>query len=210
MSPWRRLVPLGLCLGMALLPLLALHSGSSGAGATVAVTAGDPLAGRPALDRASRSAPQRSFDVALDAASTAGAPAAAPAVVTSSPPPTAGAAIASAAPARRVVARSAVVTTSPRRRTAAPVAKVVPPPPPRPSETGDASWYGAPAGTCAHPWLAIGTLVTVTNLATGRSTTCRVADRGPFAGGRVIDLSKASFAQIASLSSGVIDVRLTW
>jgi rare lipoprotein A len=50
----------------------------------------------------------------------------------------------------------------------------------------------------------------VTNLATGASTTCVVADRGPFVAGRVIDLDRSVFEQLAPLSAGVINVRITW
>ena len=78
------------------------------------------------------------------------------------------------------------------------------------SETGSASWYDAPAGTCAHPSLPFGTVVTVENLANGATTTCRVEDRGPYQGGRIIDLSEATFSQIASTSDGVIQVRISW
>ena len=52
--------------------------------------------------------------------------------------------------------------------------------------------------TCANPWLPFGTLLRVTNLATGLSVQVRVNDRGPFGGG-VIDLSLHA-AQIVPLS----------
>lgn len=60
--------------------------------------------------------------------------------------------------------------------------------------------------TTAHPYLAMGTRLRVTNQHNGRSVTVRVNDRGPFVGGRVIDLSAGSFAQIASKSQGVASV----
>lgn len=87
-----------------------------------------------------------------------------------------------------------------------------PPPPPRPthSQTGQASWYDATAGTCASRSAPYGTIVRVTNLATGASTTCRVADYGPTAAGRIIDLSRTTFAQIANPAQGVIQVRVDW
>ncbi len=48
------------------------------------------------------------------------------------------------------------------------------------------------------------------NLANGEETYVRVNDRGPYAGeNRIIDLSKAAFESIASLSSGVINVSIT-
>lgn len=73
------------------------------------------------------------------------------------------------------------------------------------SETGIASWYGpgfhgkATANgeifdqndlTAAHRTLPLPSMVRVTNLDNGRSITVRVNDRGPFEGGRIIDLSR--------------------
>ena len=78
------------------------------------------------------------------------------------------------------------------------------------SETGVASWYGAPSGTCAHKTLPFGTIVKVTRVSTGATTECRVADRGPFGPGRVIDLSDDVFEQIASLGTGLTEVKLEW
>ncbi len=83
-------------------------------------------------------------------------------------------------------------------------------PVPRESATGLATWYGSPAGTCASPVLAFGTVVTVTDLATGGSVRCRVDDREAHNPGRVIDLSPPTFAQLAGLRAGVIEVRLSW
>jgi len=78
------------------------------------------------------------------------------------------------------------------------------------SQTGGASWYNAPRGTCAHRTLPMGTRVRITNTATGASTTCRVADRGPYVSGRIIDLAPDVFSAIGNRSSGVIHVRITW
>jgi rare lipoprotein A len=83
-------------------------------------------------------------------------------------------------------------------------------PPPQNSTTGAASWYGASAGTCASPTLAFGTVVTVTDVSTGVSVRCTVDDREAHTPGRVLDLAPATFSQLASLSVGVIEVRLTW
>ena len=78
-------------------------------------------------------------------------------------------------------------------------------------QVGAASFYSPrDAAECAHRTLPFGTIVTVTNVATGKSTTCRIGDRGPFVAGRVIDLSKQRFAELASPSAGVIRVRLSW
>lgn len=80
------------------------------------------------------------------------------------------------------------------------------------TQTGEASWYSFAPGsgfTAAHPWLPFGTVVTVTNLANGKSIQVVINDRGPF-GGRIIDLSEEAFSALASLGTGVIDVRLNW
>lgn len=78
------------------------------------------------------------------------------------------------------------------------------------SETGKASWYDAPAGTCAHRSLPKGLVVTVTNVANSKSITCRVSDRGPYVDGRIIDLSRSGFQALGSAASGVITVRVDW
>ena len=81
----------------------------------------------------------------------------------------------------------------------------------RNQETGDATWYAqAPPGDCASPTLPFGTVVQVTNNATGASTTCTVDDRMAATAGRIIDLSQANFSQIANLSQGVVAVTITW
>ena len=78
------------------------------------------------------------------------------------------------------------------------------------TQTGGASWYDWHPGECAHQTIPKGTTVTVTNLANGATTTCVVTDRGPYAGGRIIDLDRGTFDQIADSSQGVIQVRITW
>ena len=109
-------------------------------------------------------------------------------------------------PVRAAVAKPTPTTVKP-----APVAPKPPAAAPvRGSESGQASWYQFTSGACAHRTLAFGTVVTVTNVATGASTTCRVADRGPYVTGRIIDLERGVFAAIADPGSGVIDVRITW
>ena len=92
----------------------------------------------------------------------------------------------------------------------------------KPIQSGGASWYGpgfhgrktasgerfnTHALTAAHRSLPFGSRVRVTNARTGRSVVVRINDRGPFAGGRVIDLSKAA-AQAVGIS-GVGRVKLT-
>ena len=73
-----------------------------------------------------------------------------------------------------------------------------------------ASWYSTYPGTCASPHLPFGTVVTVTDLANGRAAKCVVEDRGPKPAGRVVDLSESVFSRLASLSRGLLEVRLTW
>lgn len=79
---------------------------------------------------------------------------------------------------------------------------------------GDATASGEPydpnALTAAHKSLPLGTVVTVTNTATGASVRVRINDRGPYAGGRIIDLSRAAWNRIAPPSAGTANVRLEW
>jgi rare lipoprotein A len=83
------------------------------------------------------------------------------------------------------------------------------------SEEGKASWYEAKYHAsnpwiCAHKTLPKGTVLTVTALASGKSIKCEVGDRGPYAEGRILDLSKYAFSQLANPSSGVISVKIQW
>ncbi len=75
---------------------------------------------------------------------------------------------------------------------------------------GKASWYSSRFGYCASPYLAFGTVLTVTDLATGVSIHCTVDDRQAVNPGRVVDLSYEGFAELATPSLGLIEVRLTW
>jgi rare lipoprotein A len=54
--------------------------------------------------------------------------------------------------------------------------------------------------TAAHRTLPFGSLVQVTEAASGRSVTVRINDRGPFHGGRIIDLA-AGPARLLGLTS---------
>ena len=88
-------------------------------------------------------------------------------------------------------------------------------------QSGRASWYGpgfngrrTASGetfntndmTAAHRTLPFGTKVRVVNKKTGRSVVVRINDRGPYAHGRVIDLSKASAQAIGISGVGSVDV----
>ncbi len=58
--------------------------------------------------------------------------------------------------------------------------------------------------TAAHKTLPFGTILLVTNLANGKSVEVTVNDRGPYATGVDLDLSKSAFAAIASVGPGRI------
>jgi len=87
--------------------------------------------------------------------------------------------------------------------------------------SGTASWYGGKfhgrrtangetynqhALTAAHRYLPFGTEVVVTNQNNGRSVVVRINDRGPFSGGRIIDLSHQAASQIGMINSGTARV----
>lgn len=88
---------------------------------------------------------------------------------------------------------------------------------------GTASWYGSRfqgrrtangerfdknGQTAAHRSLPFGTRVRVTNRRNGRAVVVRINDRGPFAGGRVIDLSRSAAQQIGMVNSGTAPVSI--
>lgn len=91
------------------------------------------------------------------------------------------------------------------------------------SQKGKASWYGRRfhgrrtasgerfnmyAMTCAHKRLPMNSRVRVTNLRNGKSVVVRVNDRGPFARGRVIDLSYAAAKKLGFVRAGTARVRV--
>lgn len=80
----------------------------------------------------------------------------------------------------------------------------------RGSQLGKATWYEAEGLTAAHRTLPFGTIVRVTNLANGKSVNVVIRDRGPYGDGRIIDLSANAFSRIASLGTGVIQVKIRW
>jgi len=89
-------------------------------------------------------------------------------------------------------------------------------------QVGYASWYGSESGsrtargekfkpgavTAAHTTLPLPTYVEVTALDTGRTILVRVNDRGPFARGRFIDLSRGAAEQLGIRSQGHAAVRV--
>jgi resuscitation-promoting factor RpfB len=78
------------------------------------------------------------------------------------------------------------------------------------AQSGVATWYERTGMVAAHKTLPFGTEVLVTNVANGRQVTVVINDRGPYAPGRIIDLSDDAFAVLAPLSQGTINVRITW
>ena len=62
--------------------------------------------------------------------------------------------------------------------------------------------------TAAHRSLPFGSRVRVTNLHNQRSVVVRINDRGPYARGRIIDLSRAAAERLGMLRSGVAPVRV--
>ena len=62
--------------------------------------------------------------------------------------------------------------------------------------------------TAAHRTLPFGTRLRVTNVATGRSVTVRVNDRGPFVSGRVVDVSYSAAKTLGIINRGVAMVKL--
>ncbi|WP_310736246.1 MULTISPECIES: septal ring lytic transglycosylase RlpA family protein [unclassified Pseudoalteromonas] len=72
--------------------------------------------------------------------------------------------------------------------------------------TASGEKFDQQAMTAAHKQLPFNSKVKVTNTANNRSVVVRVNDRGPFIPGRIIDLTKHAFEQLAEPSSGVINV----
>ncbi len=92
-------------------------------------------------------------------------------------------------------------------------------------ETGIASWYGPTfygkrtangeiydgnALTAAHKTLPMPVNVRVTNLDNGKSIIVRVNDRGPYARGRIIDLSRRAAELLDVIQTGTARVRVTY
>lgn len=90
-------------------------------------------------------------------------------------------------------------------------------------QTGKASWYGPGFHgrktangeiydqnelTAAHRTLPLGTDVEVTNVKNGRSVAVEINDRGPYVGGRVIDLSRAAAIELGMKEKGLATVKI--
>jgi rare lipoprotein A len=94
-------------------------------------------------------------------------------------------------------------------------------------QTGDASYYGKGDKyngrktangetfdtydyTAAHKTIPFNTTVWVTNLDNGKTTKVRINDRGPYAKGRIIDLSYAAAKKIDMIRSGTAKVKIRY
>lgn len=90
-------------------------------------------------------------------------------------------------------------------------------------QLGLASWYGEPfhgwqtasgeiydmeAMTSAHRTLPLGTRVRVTNLGNGKHVHVRINDRGPYAKGRILDLSYGAAKELEMVDTGVAAVHV--
>ena len=93
----------------------------------------------------------------------------------------------------------------------------------RPAEVGLASYYARALGgrrtasgaryderalTCAHRSAPFGARLRVTELESGRAVVVTVNDRGPFAEGRIVDLSLAAARALGILERGIARVRV--
>jgi rare lipoprotein A len=91
------------------------------------------------------------------------------------------------------------------------------------TQSGMASWYGPGfqgrrtangesfdqyAMSAAHRTWPMGSLVRVTNLENGSQVTVRLNDRGPFARGRIIDVSRAAARELGFEQDGHVRVSL--
>ena len=206
-----RRIALALSASILVLPALLLHSSgvSKGTGVSIGtVTPSSDVVARAELIRVEGSRASRGGFGGRGAVTTTTAlpvEVAATTITTTATTTLPETTTAAPKPKPTVTTAKPTTTTTRPTTTAPPVTK-----PPTQGETGSASWYDTEPGGCAHRTLAIGTVLTVTNRANGKSVTCRVHDRGPFVDGRIIDIERSTFASIATTSSGVITVSVTW
>ena len=92
------------------------------------------------------------------------------------------------------------------------------------NQTGVASWYGpnfhgkrTASGeifntydlTAAHKTLPFNSIIKVISLENNSEIIVRINDRGPFAKGRILDLSKAAAAKLGLIKCGTMKVKIT-
>ena len=76
------------------------------------------------------------------------------------------------------------------------------------ARTASGERYDEKALMAAHRTLPFGTRVQVTNLGNGRSVVVTIVDRGPFAKGRIIDVSRRAARKLDFVRDGTARVRL--
>jgi rare lipoprotein A len=75
--------------------------------------------------------------------------------------------------------------------------------------TANGETYNQYGLTAAHPVLPIGTHILVENLDNGRRVWLRINDRGPYAKGRILDLSRSAAERLGMIEHGTAPVRIT-
>ena len=73
--------------------------------------------------------------------------------------------------------------------------------------TANGEHYRAEDCTAAHKKLPFNTMVRVTNLRNGKSVIVRINNRGPYAKGRILDLSIVAARKIDMIGDGIVPVR---
>ncbi|MFI6594726.1 septal ring lytic transglycosylase RlpA family protein [Nonomuraea sp. NPDC050536] len=73
--------------------------------------------------------------------------------------------------------------------------------------TASGERFNPSAMTAAHKTLPLGSRVRVINPSSGKSVIVRINDRGPYVGGRCLDLSEAAFNAIGDTGAGVMTVK---
>ena len=76
------------------------------------------------------------------------------------------------------------------------------------SQTASGEKFDTHDLTAAHPSLPFGTRLRVTNVATGKSVTVRVNDRGPYIPGRIVDVSYSAAETLGMVGKGLANVKL--
>lgn len=76
------------------------------------------------------------------------------------------------------------------------------------NKTANGEIYQPTALTCAHRKLPFGTVLEIRELKNGTVATCRVNDRGPYAKGRILDVSRAVATKLGFLEDGHVDAEL--
>jgi beta-lactam-binding protein with PASTA domain len=101
-------------------------------------------------------------------------------------------------------------TTTTTTTTTVPVTTTTVKKPAARNKRGVATWYHYFPGRCATWYLPMGTHIIVLDIKTGKRVRCVVTDREGAHGNRAVDLNATQFAELAPLSQGVIDVKVSW